>query len=69
MKSPRKPCSSAVGCFGLYIVPLTMVPGNSVRKSFYVADPETMYHKLVEEYVLISEEVWQMYAIRLMSRR
>ncbi len=43
--------------------------GNSVRKSFYVADPETMYHKLVEEYVLISEEVWQMYAIRLMSRR
>ena len=43
--------------------------GNWVRKSFYVADPETMYHKLVEEYVLISEEVWQMYAIRLMSRR
>ena len=43
--------------------------GNSVRKNFYVADPEAMYHKLVEEYVLISEEVWQMYAIRLMSRR
>ena len=43
--------------------------GNSVRKTFYVADPETLYHKYVEEYVLISEEVWQMYAIRLMSRR
>ncbi|MBR5938787.1 MAG: helix-turn-helix transcriptional regulator [Clostridiales bacterium] len=43
--------------------------GNSVRKYFYVADPETMYHKYVEEYVLISEEVWQTYAIRLMSRR
>ncbi|MBO4651629.1 MAG: helix-turn-helix transcriptional regulator [Clostridiales bacterium] len=43
--------------------------GNSVRKNFYVADPEAMYHRLVEEYVLISEEVWQMYAIRLMSRR
>ncbi|MBO4474531.1 MAG: helix-turn-helix domain-containing protein [Clostridiales bacterium] len=43
--------------------------GNSVRKTFYAADPETLYHKYVEEYVLISEEVWQMYAIRLMSRR
>jgi len=43
--------------------------GNTVRKYFYAADPETLYHKYVEEYVLISEEVWQMYAIRLMSRR
>ncbi|MBO4928152.1 MAG: helix-turn-helix transcriptional regulator [Clostridiales bacterium] len=43
--------------------------GSSVRKCFYVADSETLYHKYVEEYVLISEEVWQMYAIRLMSRR
>lgn len=43
--------------------------GNAVKKFFYVADSETLYHKYVEEYVLISEEVWQMYAIRLMSRR
>ncbi|MBP5491348.1 MAG: helix-turn-helix transcriptional regulator [Clostridiales bacterium] len=43
--------------------------GNSVKKNFYVADSETLYHKYVEEYVLISEEVWQTYAIRLMSRR
>lgn len=43
--------------------------GSSVRKCFYVADAETLYHKYVEEYVLISEEVWQTYAIRLMSRR
>ena len=43
--------------------------GNAVKKMFYVADAETLYHKYVEEYVLISEEVWQMYAIRLMSRR
>lgn len=43
--------------------------GSAVRKCFYVADAETLYHKYVEEYVLISEEVWQTYAIRLMSRR
>lgn len=43
--------------------------GNAVKKAFYVADSETLYHRFVEEYVLISEEVWQTYAIRLMSRR
>lgn len=45
------------------------INGTFARKTFYVADAETLYHKYVEEYVLVSEEIWQTYAIRLMSRR